>query len=164
MLFPGVREVTTCSTSSSPTWSTSTSCASSLTTSTVWNNFENCDKESGMFNPQIILPAAWARSRSTPSTTWRRCRSWTKPLTSLASSEFKSDHLPQHHLLNNLKQKSSKVGRKDRCVPCDFLLHGALPARVPGVWQKRTRKYTSGKKDEKKYVWQKRREKIQKAK
>ena len=35
---------------------------------------------------QTILPAAWARSRWTPSTMSRRCRSWTKPLTSLASS------------------------------------------------------------------------------
>ena len=35
---------------------------------------------------QTILPAAWARSRWIPSTMSRRCRSWTKPLTSLGSS------------------------------------------------------------------------------
>ena len=85
MRFKGVREVTTFSTSSSPMLLTCMSPANSATTSTV--NVQLIKHLMLILpRPKIILPAASARSRSTPSMMKKKCRSWTKPSTSLDSS------------------------------------------------------------------------------
>ena len=66
----------------SPMLSTCTSLANWATTSTV-KIHKTLDAH--MPRWQIILPAASARSRLTPLMTKKKCRSWTKPSTSLDS-------------------------------------------------------------------------------
>ena len=67
----------------SPMLSTCTSLANWATTSTV-KIHKTLDAH--MPRWQIILPAASARSRLSPLMTKKKCRSWTKPSTSLDSS------------------------------------------------------------------------------
>ena len=73
---------------------------------------------------QTILPAAWARSRWTPSTMSRRCRSWTKPLTSLASSG-------EHKFLTKFGVDPSCCEIKPKC---SGMRKSTCTAWLPAAW------------------------------